>query len=153
MLRRTAFSMLSIAQRTITQSSVASRPSNYERLVRALLRDCLITAPPVDLGIICDRAHISLERSFLPDTVSGFLYNQDGRTIIGVNPRHSTRRQRFTIAHELAHFFLGHQGDGVHVDKNLALFRDSDQVSDVKESAANLCAAELLMPKQFLIKD
>lgn len=55
-------------------------------------------------------------------------------------------RQRFTMAHELGHFALGHLVD------QTAEFRDApsdfySDVSDPKEVAANKVAAQLLMPE------
>jgi len=64
-------------------------------------------------------------------------------------------RQRFTLAHELGHYFLGHLDDGnIH-------FRDPAQNFnldnyDPYESEANKFAANLLMPKEkidFLLHD
>lgn len=64
-------------------------------------------------------------------------------------------RQRFTLAHELGHYFLGHLDDGnIH-------FRDPSQNFnldnyDPYESEANRFAANLLMPKEkidFLLHD
>lgn len=70
---------------------------------------------------------------------------------IVVNPRHSPERQRFTIAHELAHFLL-HRDDSafgplpetIHRDENG--FRYIDQPDPGREREANRFASALLMP-------
>lgn len=65
--------------------------------------------------------------------------NSTGRPAILFNTNESASRQRFTIAHELGHFVLGHGTSP----------RDTSQVfasSNPKERAANQFAAHLLMP-------
>lgn len=74
---------------------------------------------------------------------SGSLSNEDGKWIICVNKNHNTKRQRFTLAHELGHYFL-------HKEKNLSFvdttfFRSNDM--DSIEYIANEFAARLLMPE------
>jgi Zn-dependent peptidase ImmA (M78 family) len=59
------------------------------------------------------------------------------------NEKHHLNRQRFTIAHEIAHFIL-HQdliGDGITDD---ALYRS--RLSNSQEVMANKLAADILMP-------
>jgi hypothetical protein len=65
--------------------------------------------------------------------------------IISVNPKDSRRRQRFTVAHELAHYLLHADmiGDGIVDD---AMFRSS--MSDYHERQANRLAADILLPKK-----
>jgi Zn-dependent peptidase ImmA (M78 family) len=57
---------------------------------------------------------------------------------------------RFTIAHELGHYFVN-QGTDVHVDKQI-LFRSeqSSNAMERSEIAANAFAAELLMPSEIV---
>ena len=43
---------------------------------------------------------------FFYDELSGFVFIKDGVPIIGVNSLHHLNRQRFTIAHEIAHLQL-----------------------------------------------
>lgn len=70
----------------------------------------------------------------------------DSATVL-VNPRENTRRQTFTLAHELGHLLLHTEPgkDGVH-------FRDKDFTSGdpLKEAQANRFARELLMPRQWI---
>ena len=61
----------------------------------------------------------------------------DDYIAIGVNKNHPKTRQRFTIAHELGHFLLGH-GSG--------MYNDGVVQNRNKERNANHFAAELLMP-------
>lgn len=55
-------------------------------------------------------------------------------------------RQRFTMAHELGHVVLGHVTEG-HTPKRDANFAPG---SDLDEMAANVFAAELLMPSNLV---
>ncbi len=64
----------------------------------------------------------------------------------------STVRQRFTIAHELGHFFLHRASSTVFVDAAPIFFRDesSSNGSQREEIEANAFAAELLMPEDAI---
>jgi len=74
---------------------------------------------------------------------------ENGKVIIYYNPLHHENRQRFTIAHELAHFLLG------HLDENHKLYRDTTKnfrsdMYDLKEINANKMAASILMPEKTI---
>ncbi len=82
--------------------------------------------------------------------VSGFLLRKGGKPIIGVNATQHLNRQRFTIAHELGHFFL-HEFDGIHLDKTFHRNGISSLGVSSQEIEANTFAAELLMP-DYMVK-
>lgn len=64
----------------------------------------------------------------------GFSYMRlDGVYLIVINDAQPIERQRFTMAHELGHFVLGH-------------FSKKDLDEDTKEAEANFFAARLLAP-------
>jgi Zn-dependent peptidase ImmA (M78 family) len=84
---------------------------------------------------------------------------QQGRVLIAVNPNQHPNRQRFTMAHELGHFFV-HQyygsEDVEHVDGDFRLHWRNDTSSqgiDWGEIEANRFAAALLMPENLLKED
>ena len=86
---------------------------------------------------------------FKPETdmldVSGFS-TEDKK--IYINQYDTLERQTFTIAHELGHYFLGHVAGnqfGVHYRNSLSHKGDWNS-----EKEANLFAAELLMPEEFI---
>lgn len=113
------------------------------------------TEPPIDLDIIVARLGAEVRRSVVEADISGILYRQGTRKVIVVNASHSPVRQRFTIAHELAHLVL-HRGDGVHVDQGFRInLRDPRSASAelVEEIEANALAANLLMPADWLRRD
>jgi Zn-dependent peptidase ImmA (M78 family) len=80
---------------------------------------------------------------------SGLLIRKDGAALIGINSTENPRRQRFTIAHEIGHFFL-HPNADVLVD-----YRSNSKGTrrTPKEKEADIFAASLLMPRQELVKD
>jgi Zn-dependent peptidase ImmA (M78 family) len=91
----------------------------------------------------------------LDQELSGMIFVKDGSPIIGVNSLHHPNRQRFTIAHELAHLELHRDliSSEVHVDKQFpVLMRDSVSATGTEliEIEANNFAAALLMPKALL---
>lgn len=107
---------------------------------------------PVDVEGIARARNVTVVRQELDDSVSGVLVVKAGHGIIGVNDRHHPNRQRFTIAHELAHYLLHQECSDLFVDRSPVFFRDETSSGGVKqqEIAANAFAAELLMPREEL---
>lgn len=115
--------------------------------VRTILEKIGITEPPVDVWKVAIFFGIKIiPYSQFPDKFSGTVVNQGNFTLIGINSNHSKNRQRFTIAHELGHFLLGHKIDDTL--KEELLDRPINQ-----EREADEFAGELLMPRDFLKKD
>jgi Zn-dependent peptidase ImmA (M78 family) len=125
---------------------------NPTRKAKEILKRMSIENPPVEPGEICTEFDIDLYYVVLDEDISGMLEKIAGKGSIYVNKSHHPNRQRFTIAHELGHYFLDHI-DGVHVDKSV-LFRDanSGKAQFAEEISANRFAAELLMPRDFIDK-
>ncbi|AWB06681.1 ImmA/IrrE family metallo-endopeptidase (plasmid) [Azospirillum humicireducens] len=99
---------------------------------------------PVKVGTLARDLGIEVKETDLPDNVSGTLTREDtDKWVIRVNRRHSKTRQRFTVAHEVAHFLLHRNqiGNGLTDDT----FYRSD-LSDTREREANRLAADILMP-------
>lgn len=117
-----------------------------------------MTAPPVPVERIAKALGIKVQRVALDDDLSGLIYIDGQRPIIGVNSRHHPNRRRFTLAHELGHFVLHSDAlaGQVHVDRGFrVLMRDQKSASgtDGREIEANQFAAELLMPKAFILAE
>jgi hypothetical protein len=106
---------------------------------------------PVDVEGLARELGLSVVREMLPDQVSGKIAcDNGGACAVTINAGHPGTRQRFTLAHEIAHFILHRDliGDGV-VDN--ARYR-SVGLSDYIERQANRYAADILMPSKLVIE-
>lgn len=127
-----------------------------EERVSDLLRKHGILQPPIPVKKIATDEGLPIIEHSLQADVSGALIKSQGVSAIAVNSAHHSNRRRFTVAHELAHSLLSHKGDQDHVDwKFTVLRRDgkSSEAIDVEEIEANAFAANLLMPKEFVLRD
>lgn len=111
---------------------------------------------PVDVEKVAERLRLKLVYMNLGDDVSGLLISKGDSSVIAVQETDYPNRQRFTIAHEIGHFFLRHQfepGEHVHVDRGHVITPRNSRSStgaDPKEIEANQFAACLLMPSSLL---
>lgn len=103
---------------------------------------------PIPVEQIAGRYQIRISRA-PHEAFSGLLIRKDGHALIGVNSKEAPVRQRFTVAHELGHFFL-HPEKDAFVD-----YRDNKKgaMRTPREKQANMFAAALLMPRTLLAKD
>jgi Zn-dependent peptidase ImmA (M78 family) len=112
-----------------------------------------IQKPPVDVEAIAKGLGLVVNLGYQADDTSGFLLRRPGQPpMIGVNAFHSVTRQRFTIAHEIGHFLM-HEGRGLYLDQAFSMnFRNgsSSKGTHAEEIEANLFAANLLMPEEFV---
>lgn len=106
---------------------------------------------PVDVYRVASDLGLTVVEQDFEDQVSGVLVLKGKRGTIGVNKNHHLNRKRFTIAHEIGHYRLHHDGD-VFIDATPVFFRDTTSAdgSSPQEIAANAFAAELLMPEHWL---
>lgn len=125
-----------------------------------ILKKLGITEPPVDLYKVANSLNVEIRKEVPPtkdEDLSGFLFRDTSRgtAIIGINPSHSKPRRRFTIAHEIGHYLL-HKSSSTYVDRRFVVnLRSSESSSgkNIEEMEANLFAAELLMPYNFIDND
>ena len=121
---------------------------HIEAQAETILKKTGINTLPVPVEAIAAKYQIRIRRAPHPD-FSGMLIRKDGLALIGVSTSEPLVRQRFTIAHELGHFFL-------HTDKDAFVdYRDNMKgiVRTAREKEANMFAAALLMPRHTLLKD
>lgn len=123
----------------------------------SLLTDFKISTPAVPIIEVAKKQGLSVISYDLGEGVSGTLIIEKGNGFIGYNPTHSRVRQRFTIAHELAHYVLHCQSKRngqLFVDKDFIVkYRSENSYTPLElrqEQQANIFAAALLMPKKFI---
>jgi hypothetical protein len=110
---------------------------------------------PVDVVAIASDLGLNVWKKSFPESISGKIFRDPmngGRTgfSIAVNESHSLVRQRFTVAHEIAHFILHRRKleSGDLIDD--AMYRSGLSTQD--ETAANRLAADILMPLPLIRK-
>lgn len=134
---------------------MAIRRKKIKALVDGLLNEHAVRSAPVPVAAIARAQGARIVFDKLEGDMSGFLYRDTEQIVIGVNTIHAKTRQNFTISHETGHLLL-HEQEQMHVDHEFRV-RLRDDVSskgiDDAEREANLFAASLLMPKEFLEKD
>jgi len=104
---------------------------------------------PVKLGALASSLGIKVLRSTLPRGTSGQIGQEDGEFVIRVNRHEAKHRQRFTLAHEIAHYLLHRDliiADGGWSEN--VLLR-SGQPAKV-EYEANRLASDLIIPSKLL---
>ena len=121
-------------------------------VIEDLLKRYDIDRPPVDIFGVIRRHGIAFFELPLQNDVSGVLDLRVPKSPkIIVNELHHMNRKRFSAAHELGHYVL-HSKVGLHMDKR-SFFRNSHSGEGIDrvEIEANQFAAEVLMPRRFLI--
>lgn len=102
---------------------------------------------PVDMNSIATKLGIDVRFLNWDELhLSGKACLENGQRIIYVNPTDSLVRQRFTLAHELAHHILN------HVTPHEPCFRDerhtfNGDYASIQERDANRLGANILMPE------
>src|SRR5260370_13393971 len=127
-----------------------------EAKVEELLCTFRVRGAPVPVDHLVKKLGLVLCPLPAEDDISGAIVRKGGHVVIAVNPAHHRNRQRFTIAHELAHFFF-HEGLEEHVDQDFRISwrraPGSAHGINWQEVTADRFAAELLMPTRFLRDD
>lgn len=138
------------------------RHAAIEQQAIKVLKEHQISTPPIPVVDIADELGIQVR--FQPFTgqsdVSAVLKRKGEKAVIGVNSLHSSTRQRFSIAHELGHYYL-HKEEQLFIDFGSMIRRPSvhyrnavsGQASDRYEIDANSFAAALLMPKGMVRRE
>jgi|UniRef100_A0A7C3SNF6 Zn-dependent peptidase ImmA (M78 family) len=106
----------------------------YEDLTKEILAYFFIKKPPVKPDVIAYGLGFNITFTKVPTPkISGIIYNKE----IVINSSDPIVRQRFSLAHELGHYFLHDQSSSFH---------KFDKEYIRKEQEADLFAASLLMP-------
>lgn len=117
----------------------------------------------LDLDAVCSANSIELlEGRFEDENQSGAIYKENEQWFIVVNEDHPINRKRFTIAHELGHFFavdkdsiqaVVHFENQNEVIKDYSLMKRTEEIEDGAyqiERQANMIAAAILMPDDMV---
>lgn len=129
---------------------------HIEALAEKILKETDCFSVPVDVMQCAKSKNIGVEATSLEDDISGFFLSKNKKFHIGYNSDHSENRRRFTVAHELGHYFLHSKEIPLFIDKlERSLYRNTESSSGEiqKEREANAFAAALLMPKTLLIRE
>lgn len=108
---------------------------------------------PVKLGEVAKEFGLVVKVATLSANISGEIKETNGLVTIKINRHEVKARQRFTLAHEIAHFLLHRHllKEGIQDD---VLYRSKQ--SNAVEAEANRLAADIIMPvakAQELIDD
>lgn len=102
----------------------------------------------VDVIELANSYEIDVYSDELGDERNAFIrYEGDGKFSITTNENQSRQRQRFSIAHELAHFAL--HRDAI-IEKEVVDRDSKASLSPEEESAADDLAAQILMPEELV---
>ena len=138
--------------------NLTKRQKFIEELATQILKDSGETNAPIDVNKIAQSKGIKVVGYDFGEDISGVLVIDNGSAAIGYNQNNHPNRTRFTIAHELGHFALGHKRDGDFIDTPekyfTVLFRDQNSSTGehIQEREANAFAAALLMPAELITK-
>lgn len=130
--------------------TVAELREKYKNAYEVLVDhwDRRIPVAPKKIALNLDMEVRSINPFGEDGNLSGKFQLEDGVPVCYYNSTEASVRQRFTIAHEIGHYVLGH-GDSLR--DPAANF--SASAHNYKETEANNFAAQLLMPKASLIND
>lgn len=111
----------------------------------------LLSERPVKVASIARALGIEVKSATLKPRISGQIgpsSSSDSGYRIRINRHEAKVRQRFTIAHEIAHYLLHRDqiGDGI---EDTILYRST--LSDAREAEANRLAADIIMPRQTVL--
>ena len=110
--------------------------------------DIEYVAKNLGLNVYITNIKDHFQNTAYPKDISGFLLKDNDEYAIFVNENDSETRQRFTIAHEIGHYILGHLKN----EEYKISYRDelTSKGTDMHEIEANAFAAELLMPEELI---
>jgi Zn-dependent peptidase ImmA (M78 family) len=126
-------------------------------MARKILAARKVSRPPIDVHSIARDEGIQIQEIRNQSVGwSGKFYRTN--KLIALNGEHHPNRQRFTLAHELGHHFLGHDAeefmDGLDAFGGYETGELADDVAVIDfEREANEFASELLIPLSLIKSD
>lgn len=140
---------MAVVRRRPEPAAAAVGMENLQQLLR-MMADAGLGGIPVDVARVAALLGLYVQYEQMSDEMSGYLENREGRWVVGVNSLHAGVRQRFTIAHEIAHFVLHRKDQGTFRD---VIFMRRSLNANAMERQADSFAAELLMPEVSVVAD
>lgn len=132
-----------------------SMSPHIEEKTQEILRSFKISETPIPIERIVTALNIKVAYA-ADEKYSGLLLRSAGNTtVMGLNNSESFRRQRFTMAHELGHYYLDPKKKAF-VDQKVVVDHRNNKAGkseNKKEMYANAFAAALLMPEHLLSND
>lgn len=115
-------------------------------MARKVIKKYGVTEPGTPLENIARGEGLTIFYRKWPNSVSGLLLRSE--RVIGVNASHHPNRQRFSIAHELGHYFLGHSvaNYGTSITLDNPPLGDEDSSDAIQNREADEFANEVLVP-------
>ncbi|MBB6689952.1 ImmA/IrrE family metallo-endopeptidase [Cohnella xylanilytica] len=98
------------------------------------------SSSPISLSKIGKKLGLRYKKMPLHQNTGGMLVRSNIGPYIVINENHPYTRRRFSSAHEIGHYMLGH-------DSDISIFHDQDRWEEVQ---ANKYASCLLMPDELL---
>lgn len=128
----------------------------FEELTSNILIESDMYKIPVDIIKIAKLNDIAVYEGELEKNISGAIrYNKEKQNFeIMVNKNDTRERKRFTIAHEIGHYFLHKEllmSDEVHIDIMYRMPNDNEE-ENKREKDVDYFAGALLMNKTLLTK-
>lgn len=108
---------------------------------------------PVKVGELAKELGLKVTRAPLPPKISGLIKpSEDAKAgfEIRVNKYEVSERQRFTVAHEIAHYLLHRKDIGSGVVDSI-MYRST--LTSRKETEANRLAADIVMPAKAISRE
>jgi Zn-dependent peptidase ImmA (M78 family) len=127
-----------------------------EDKVDRLLNQYSFNSAPIDVKELAKKMGVKVEGKDLDEDLSGIFVLKDDQPFVVYNKKENRKRIRFTIAHELGHFFLHAHKSPLFIDKPKGVHYRNDQSSTGEirmEREANAFAAALLMPRALIEKE
>lgn len=120
-----------------------------DRVINYCVKHNLINGLEVDIEKVIEmNPDLSVAKKPLADGIDAYIkQTQPGKYEIGVNSKHSKTRQRFSMAHEFAHYQL-HRNKLEYFSEGERILHRSDERNTI-EYQANSFAAEVLMPESM----
>lgn len=110
-------------------------------------KENLVRTQPFDIESFVKKYGIKISREQMDYDISGYIQKRPTGYVIGINQYHNPRRQRFTIAHEFAHYLMHkeiiEQGT---LKEDRILFRNNE--NNKIEREANTLASDILIPEE-----